>query len=252
MTKNITTTLCLVCCNIVAALTAQSAHAQSSLWATGSAVAGEPVQLERRPDGQFRFAGPLNAGELKIMTTATYQPGTTQFLVPQLVDSYLVNNGLTYVTTTDSTRQGWVVSFQEDTYRLLVNTSSRTLTGELFLPWNEVLIAGSAFEGGSDNVEWKRDNMLPFRRDHDNPYVFTWTGRLGTFSNVVEPGRFKLEGQMTWGPKELHPYTQDEDLLGSTRMRTGGDDTKWHVSREGTYRITVDLFNETFQAELIQ
>ena len=114
------------------------------------------------------------------------------------------------------------------------------------------LIAGSAFEGGSDNVEWHRDNMLPFRRDHDDPYVFTWTGRLGVFDGVVEPGRFKLEGQMTWGPRELHPYTQDEDLLQSTRMRTGGSDTKWHVSREGLYRIRIDLFHETFQAELLE
>ena len=34
-------------------------------------------------------------------------------------------------------------------------------------------------------------------------------------------------------------------------MRQGGDDTKWHVYVEGTYRIVVDLFNETFSAELI-
>ena len=49
--------------------------------------------------------------------------------------------------TTDSTQEGWVVSFQEDTYCLLVNPQQRTLTGQLLLPWNEVLIAGSAFEG---------------------------------------------------------------------------------------------------------
>ena len=233
-------------------MAAGNSMAQTALWATGTALPDGPVQLEKRPDGQYRFAGALDAGELKIMTTPTLQPGTTQFLAPQLADAYLVNNGLTYVLTTDSTRAGWVVSFQEDTYRLLVNTADRTLTGELFLPWNEVLIAGSAFEGGSDNIEWHRDNMLPFRRDHDDPYVFTWTGRLGVFDGVVEPGRFKLEGQMTWGPRELHPYQQDEDLLQSTRMRTGGSDTKWHVSREGLYRIRVDLFHETFQADLLE
>ena len=114
-----------------------------------------------------------------------------------------------------------------------------------------MLIAGSAFEGGANNVEWNRNGMLPFLRDHDNPYVFTWTGELGIYDNVVEPGRFKLEGQMTWGPRELHPYQQDEDLLTSTQMRQGGDDTKWRVSRAGTYRITVDLLHETFQAELL-
>ncbi|MBQ3630588.1 MAG: SusF/SusE family outer membrane protein [Prevotella sp.] len=223
------------------------AAAQDALWATGSAVPDGTQQLTRRADGQFRFAGPLRAGELKIMTTADYQPGTTQFLKPQLQDSYLINYGLNYVLTTDETQPGWVVSFDEETYRFLVDTSSRKVTGELALPWNELLIAGSAFEGGSDGTEWKRDNMLPFTRDHENPYVFTWTGELGDFGGV-EPGRFKLEGQMTWGPRELHPFSQDEDILSASQARTGGDDTKWHVSQPGTYTITVDLFNETVKA----
>lgn len=223
----------------------------NELWATGSAVPDGTCQLVKRPDGQFRFAGALNQGELKIMTTETFQKGVTQFLKPQLVDSYLVNKGLNYVITSDESQPGWVVSFQEDTYRFLVDLTSRKVTGELMLPWNEVFIAGSAFEGGANHVEWNRNGMLPFERDHDNPYVFSWTGELGEFGGVVEPGRFKLEGQMTWGPRELHPYVQDEDLLSSTQMRQGGDDTKWHVYIPGTYHIVVDLFNETFHAELI-
>ena len=221
------------------------------LWATGSAVPDGTCQLVKRPDGQFRFAGALNQGELKTTTTETFQKGVTQFLKPQLVDSYLVNKGLNYVITSDESQPGWVVSFQEDTYRFLVDPASRKVTGELMLPWNEVFIAGSAFEGGANHVEWNRNGMLPFERDHDNPYVFSWTGELGEFGGVVEPGRFKLEGQMTWGPRELHPYVQDEDLLSSTQMRQGGDDTKWHVYIPGTYHIVVDLFNETFHAELI-
>ena len=224
-----------------------SLHAQQGLWATGSAVPGGTQQLTVRPDGLFRFAGPLNEGELKVMTTPTYEQGVTQFLKPQLVDSYLINYGLSYTLTSDESQPGWVVSFAEDNYRFLVDTGSRKLTGELVYPWNELLIAGSAFEGGSDGTEWKRDNMLPFTRDHENPYVFTWTGELGDFGGV-EPGRFKLEGQMTWGPRELHPFTQDEDILDAGNARTGGDDTKWHVSQPGTYTITVDLFNETVKA----
>ena len=230
-----------------------SAMAQGfeELWATGSAVPEGTCPLIKRPDGQFQFAGPLNAGELKIMTTEVYQKGTTQFLKPQLADSYLINYGLNYVVTSDVEQPGWVVSFQEDTYRFLVDPVARRVTGELMLPWNEVFIAGSAFEGGADNREWNRNGMLPFERDHDNPYVFSWTGQLAPYDNVVEPGRFKLEGQRTWGPRELHPYVQDENLLESTQMRTGGDDTKWHVYTEGTYHIVVDLFNETFHAELL-
>lgn len=234
-------------------LTVLPATAQNmdNLWATGSAVPGGVQKLTKRPDGQFRFAGPLNAGELKIMNTETYIKGTTYFLRPQMVDSYLINYGLAYALTTDSLQPGWVVSFQEDTYRFLVNVNDKKVTGELMLPWNEVLIAGSAFLGGSDDVEWKRDNMLSFVRDHDNPYIFTWTGELGYYDNVVEPGCFKLEGQMTWGPRELHPYTDNEDITQSTQVCLGGPDRKWKVGTPGRYRITVDLFNETVHGELL-
>lgn len=230
---------------------AQPLMAQDNLWATGSAVPGGIQQLVKRPDGQFRFSGPLNAGEVKIRTTEEYQQGTTRYLMPQLTDSYLINYGLKYSLTTDSAKAGWQVLFQEDTYRFLVNTSSQTVTGEVMLPWNEVLIAGSAFIGGSDNIEWKRDNMLPFVRDHENPYVFTWIGELGIYDNVIEPGHFKLEGQMTWGPRELHPYTDDEDPLNTTQVCLGGPDRKWFIRTPGKYKITVDLFAETFHAELL-
>lgn len=225
------------------------AGAQDALWATGSALDRESVQLTRRPDGKFTYTGPLNDGELKIMTTQE-PTANTQYIAPQLADAYLVNYGLTYALTTDADREGWVVSFQEDTYRFVVDTDKRTVTGELLLPWNEVLIAGSAITNGADNTEWHRDNMLPFKRDQENPYVFIWEGYLGHF-DVVEPDRFKLEGQMTWGPRELHPYTQDEDILSSTQFRQGGDDTKWHVYQEGFYRITLNLYDETIHAEII-
>ena len=91
------------------------------LWATGTAVEEGSVELTRRPDGLFRFAGPLKDGELKIQTTENYEKGVTQFLKPQLVDSYLINNGLHYILTSDESQPGWVVSFSEETYRFLVD-----------------------------------------------------------------------------------------------------------------------------------
>ena len=54
---------------ILLPFTAASAQNFDALWATGSAVAEGPRQLTKRPDGQFRFAGALNEGELKTITT---------------------------------------------------------------------------------------------------------------------------------------------------------------------------------------
>ena len=40
--------------------------------------------------------------------------------------------------------------------------------------------------------------------------------------------------------------------VGNTRLRTGGPDTKWTLSADGIYRITIDQFNETVKAELVK
>ncbi|UKK51159.1 SusF/SusE family outer membrane protein [Prevotella sp. E13-17] len=246
--KKIQTILFLIALLLPSAMAAQDFTA---LWITGSAVPEGTQQLVKQPNGNFAFKGALNVGEVKVMTTATYQEGVTQFLKPQLTDSYLINNGLYYVTTKDASQPGWVVSFQEDLYHFVVLPGSKKLQGELFFPWNELLIAGSAIPNGADNTEWKRDNMLPFVRDHENPYIFTWEGELGIYNNVVEPGYFKLEGQMTWGPRELHPYQHGEDILNSQQVCIGGNDNKWKVSKNGRYRITVNLYDETVHAEMV-
>ena len=246
--KKIQTILLLITLLLPASLAAQGFTA---LWATGSAVPNGTQQLAKLPNGNFAFKGALNVGEVKVMTTETYQEGVTQFLKPQLTDSYLINKGLNYVTTKDASQPGWVVSFQEDYYHFVITPNDKKLQGELFFPWNELLIAGSAIRYGADNTEWKRDNMLPFVRDHEDPYLFTWEGELGIYNNVVEPGYFKLEGQMTWGPRELHPYQHGEDILDAQQVCIGGNDNKWKVTKNGRYRITVNLYSETIHAEML-
>ena len=86
----------------------------------------------------------------------------------------------------------------------------------------------------------------------DNPYVWTWEGELRRHDGVEEPTSFKFQGQNRWYPKALHPYVQGTDILSDRRLRIGGDDTKWCITKDGVYRITIDIFNEKVQAELIK
>ncbi|MBP5506705.1 MAG: hypothetical protein J6Y23_02520 [Prevotella sp.] len=69
---------------------------------------------------------------------------------------------------------------------------------------------------------------------------------------MEEPTSFKLQGQNRWNPKALHAYVQGTDILKDQRLRIGGDDTKWSITKDGIYRITIDIFNEKVQAELIK
>lgn len=219
--------------------------AQKELWITGSAVPGGTQKLETFPDGQFKFAGTLNVGELKVITTDGEQ-AATQYLTPRCFESYVVNKGLAYTKTRSADDAAWIVPFTEDRYKITVDTKAQTLTGELFVPWREVYIAGGACEIG-----WQAFVMLPFTQDAEDPNVFTWTGELRQRNENVEPRRFKLQGQNTWNPKSLHPYTQDEPCLTSTQMRHEGDDTKWEIDRDGVYRLTVNVFRDTFKAEYL-
>jgi len=111
----------------------------------------------------------------------------------------------------------------------------------------ELFIGGGATASG-----WKEGKMQLMTQQLDNPFVWTWEGELKKHEGVEEPTSFKFQGQNRWYPKALHPYVQGTDILADDRLRVGGKDTKWSISKDGTYRITIDLFNEKVKAEIIK
>ena len=229
-----------VCCFVCSHMAAQD------LWITGSAVPGGAQKLEKVADNDYKYAGRLNAGELRVATAKKPRKGTC-FFSPVLMDANLVNKGIAYCETTDAKAPAWQVVVSEDRYRLHIYTDRKELRGEIFQPWGELFIAGGATEAG-----WKEGKMLLMKQDLNNPCLWTWEGELKRHPEVEEPTSFKFQGQDRWYPKNLHPYRQGTDVLQDRRLRTGGDDTKWEISRDGRYRITVDLFHETIQADIVK
>lgn len=229
-----------VCCFVCSHMAAQD------LWITGSAVPGGAQKLEKVADNDYKYAGRLNAGELRVATAKKPRKGT-RFFSPVLMDANLVNKGIAYCETTDAKAPAWQVVVSEDRYRLHVYTDRKELRGEIFQPWGELFIAGGATEAG-----WKEGKMLLMKQDLNNSCLWTWEGELKRHPEVEEPTSFKFQGQDRWYPKNLHPYRQGTDVLQDRRLRIGGDDTKWEISRDGRYRITVDLFHETIQAEIVK
>lgn len=220
--------------------------AAQDLWITGSAVPGGAQKLEKVADNDYKYAGRLNAGELRVSTAKKPHKGN-RYLTPTVADASLVNKGIAYSETTDAQSAAWQVVVSEDRYRLHVYTDKKVLHGEIFQPWGELFIAGGATEAG-----WHEGKMLLMKQDLNNPCLWTWEGELKRHPEVEEPTSFKFQGQDRWYPKNLHPYRQGTDVLKEHRLRTGGDDTKWEISRDGRYRIVVDLFHETIQAEIVK
>ena len=222
-----------------------SAGAQdmSRLFAVGSAVPGGIQELTAFPNKQFKYTGTLYQGTLAIRN----QGSIKRYLKPTYEDSYVVNNTLPYTLSSDSAASQWVVPVTEDIYRITVDLNAKTLHGELFTAWNELFIVGGATECG-----WVTYTFLPFTRDPEEVCAWDWTGELKERTEFGEPRRFKFSGQNAWEPKMLHPFTSDEDVLGSTQLCTGGtEDRKWSITKEGYYHIRVDVFRETVRAEYL-
>lgn len=233
---------------ILALFAALGTNAQnmSQLFIVGDGVPGGVQQLTAFPGTEHKFAGALRQGTVRIRNTEEHK-STTYYLKPSYEDSYIVNNGLAYTLSRDSTVSNWVVPFSEEMFRFTVNTTARTLKGELFRPWNELFVVGGAAECG-----WEGHTFLPMTRLWDEVCTYQWTGELKERPEHGEPRRFKFAGQNAWEPKMLHPFTQDENILNSTQILTNGTaDNKWSVFKNGYYRITIDVFRETIHAEYL-
>ena len=228
-------------------LTTMAATAQDfeELWITGTAVPGGAQQMEHTPDGQFRYAGPLDEGTVRVSDTRNAETRTL-WLMPEAEDAQFVSNGVTYRTTGDKDAPGLSVTFAARYYRLYVAPCSGTMRGELFRPWGELFVGGGATKDG-----WEKLKMQPFTQSKSDPCVWTWEGELRHGDKVEEPDAFKLEGVQQWGVKELHPFSPNADILRTRIVRTGGKDTKWSLRKDGRYRLTVDVFKETVRADYL-
>ncbi|MBR6030860.1 MAG: SusF/SusE family outer membrane protein [Bacteroidaceae bacterium] len=224
--------------------------AQDRYWAVGTAVPGGIQELTPFPNKQYKYTGRLiEGGTLSFRNKEAATASLVRYLKPTYEDAYAVTNAtpFTLVSARDSSACLWTVPLTEDIYRITIDLNAKTLTGELFRPWNELFIVGGATECG-----WVTYTFLPFTRDESEVCTWDWTGELRERQEFGEPRRFKFEGQNAWEPKVLHPFTQDEDILGSTQLLTGGSgDNKWSVTKEGYYHIRVDVFRETVWAEYL-
>ena len=224
-----------------------SAQKYQELWITGTAVPGGAQKLIKVSDNDFKYAGRLQAGELRISTAKKVRKGAC-YLAPSLADANIVNKGLGYNESADAKQAAWQVLVTEDRYRFHIDTEKKEVRGELFQPWGELFLAGGATEVG-----WKAEgHMLLMQQSIENPCIWTWEGELKRHPEVEEPASFKFQGQDRWNPKSIHPYAADTDILKDKRFRTGGPDNKWTLSKDGRYRIKVDLFNETVEAQLVK
>lgn len=252
------------CRMLAALLLACTAHtaasAQTRLWISGSAVPGgsQPLtRFETSTSGKytFKFHGKLLPGTLCVQNTETRRPSTVYY-APTQVDANVVNHGIGYVQSRDSLEAAWTVLFEADNYRFTVNPAEKTLAGELFTQWYEAWITGGCVEdnqgSGSTAGQWQLTAGKAMEQSESDPNVWSWTGELKVYTANEEPNRLKINGQYGWSPKSLHPFKADQPLTSATQFwYCGPNDTKWTISQDGFYYITINVFEETMKAEYL-
>lgn len=245
---------------LLACATPATTVAQTRLWISGTAVPGGVQPLTRFDTGTtgkylFKFHGTLLPGTLCVQNTETRRPATTYY-APRQVDANIVNNGITYSQSRDSVAAAWTVLFEADNYRFTVDPTAKTLTGELFAQWYEAWIVGGCVEdnqgSGASAGQWQVGAGKMMTRSEDDPNVWSWTGELKVYSANEESNRLKINGQYGWTPKVLHPFKADQPLTQATTFwYCGPNDTKWTISQDGYYYISVNVFEETMRAEYL-
>lgn len=237
-----------------------TALSQARLWISGSAVPGGTQALTRFDTDvtgkySFKFHGKLLPGKLYVQTTEE-KGNSTYYYAPRQVDANVVNNGIPYLTTRDTTEAAWTVLFEADNYRFTVLPSERSLTGELFSQWYEAWIVGGCVEdnqgSGSSAGQWQVSAGKAMTRSPYDPNVWSWTGELKVYPSNEESNRLKINGQYGWSPKVLHPFRANQSLTSATQFwYCGPNDTKWTINQDGYYYITINVFEETMHAEYL-
>ena len=220
------------------------------LYITGTAVPNGTQRLEYCPDGSFKFHGTLFAGSLYIMNTDK-QKGTTRYCKPSTTNADIVTRGTSYTSGYGVSSAEWNVVQTADNYRFTVYPNSLTLKGEQFTWWYEAWIVGGCTASGQRDG-WSLEKGLAMTQNPRNPYEWTFVGQLKAYGGNEQANRFKINGQYDWNPKALHPYFADTNILTAKQVFSGtSQDNKWTIDRDGYYRITMNCFLETIDAEYL-
>lgn len=226
-------------------------------WNAGSSIPF--VQDATNPD-IFIFTGELRVREgneesnaFKILGQVDWGPYS---LHPVSANATILGS-TTFVVNGDDTK--WTISKdKQGVYRIVVNLTDQTLKvdylGDFALPLTGLYLIGDATEKG-----WAVNGLIPltvaipFNRDINNPFVYTFEGVLKKGNDGTND--FKILGQPAWTPFSLHPQTENEPILGSTRfvVNPNDQDYKWTIKQDeqGLYRIVVNLKEGTIKADFL-
>ena len=222
-------------------------------WLVGSALPEGSVKLapvSAEKPLEFFYAGALQEGELKISTSPEAGEGV-EYYIPTEEDIDILDASALSATK-DAAAKGWNVTVSDPYYKIKIDMVNKTISAVKFASRSGLYLVG-----GATSVGWDAGSAIPFVQNAENPNVFELQTELkvGTdeTTSVEDNHSFKILGQQGWGYQLNAVADWESALTATTFTDSGANDYKWVIDDEhqGNWKITVDLFKETFKAEFL-
>lgn len=221
--------------------------AYNQLWIVGNATPSgwdvdNPREFMKDPDNafQFKYYEVLTAGEFKIATVLGNWGA--DWLMPPTSHPPITSTAVTLIPGANPDNK-WLIT-NPGPYKILLNISSNPFINIVpFTPYPTVSIVGDATAGG-----WDINNARVMTKDPNSPWIFTWTGALGSSGE----GAFKFPldygnwgGSFIMAPAPSSRLTTTKIVI--VEAGTSYPDNKFVVKpgEEGTYTITINQLYET-------
>lgn len=218
----------------------------SKLYATGSAVDNQVIELPDMYGVEFKKSISCKPGNILLINTPTITDNTVYYgPMFEDVDITFGKGLISEVTVVSKDARGWSVGTKGD-YTLYIDENRFTYQGRKFVPRKVLYIVGGCCELNWNYWDESNKRFIP---NPDNPEELIWEGIL-RIGSEEEPNRFKILTAENWTDETFHPYISDALAEGISEARiSGGDDLKWTIEKDGFYRLTLNTKNETLKSE---
>lgn len=218
----------------------------SKLYATGTAVDNQVIELPDMYGVEFKKLIPCTPGNLLLIDTPTITDNTVYYgPLYDDVDLTFGKNFVSEVKVVTRDARGWSVGTPGD-YTLYIDKGNLAYQGRKFAPRKVLYIVGGCCELNWNYWDESNKRFFP---NPENPEELIWEGVLRIGSHE-EPNRFKILTAESWSEETYHPYISDALAEGMSEARiSGGPDLKWTIEKDGYYRLTFNTKNETLNSE---
>lgn len=200
------------------------------MWMAGTAVGDEKIALERSETDKniFTATAKLSAGTINFPLVNFDENNA---IGPNEPDMPIAETEMAAAVTDEADANYWVIS-EEDTYKITVDLSKKTVrivSATSLVAVDKLYMAGTAV---GETIE-----MTPC---YEKDGLYAWKGNLKA-GTVYMPFEQEGEVEMAIVSKTSQDITDGEGMIFNQMAAASANSKGWKIPADGTYRVVVDI-----------